>query len=201
MPYIPKNRIQPNLYTAGGEFYIPGVNSDYIGYYYKIYTGENYTGRTPNDKPNYLLVPIEEYNVDVEDNSIKVEVLNSYESLIYNEIRNLADSPTIFVPQLFYTQPTEDDYKLGEFQRFFCKKRNEFIYLEISKSDYDKLSQRNSSIDFKNWEPFNIPWTLTGDRTTVYKVNRNVVLLEEKTKKFYGFSKNLQEEYLRYYQS
>ena len=123
MPYIPKNRIQPNLYTAGGEFYIPGVNSDYIGYYYKIYTGENYTGRTPNDKPNYLLVPIEEYNVDVEDNSIKVEVLNSYESLIYNEIRNLANSPTIVVPQLFYTQPTEDDYKLGEFQRFFCKKR------------------------------------------------------------------------------
>lgn len=201
MPYIPKNRIQTNLYTAGEEFYVPGVISNYVGYYYKLFNGKSYTGKTPNDKPNYFLVPIEEYNVDAVNTPSKIEILNSYETLIYSELIDPPSSTTVYSPQLFYTQPTEDDYKLGEFQRYFCKKRNEFIYLEISQSEYDKLSQSDSTIDFKNWNPFQIPWTLTGDKNEVYYINRNIVLLEEKNNKFYGFGKYLREEYLRYYQS
>lgn len=201
MAYIPKNRIQPNLYTAGDEYFIPGTNPNYIGYYYKLYTGEKYTGKNPNDKPNYRLSPIEEYNIQAENNPTKVEVLNNYENLVYGELKNTNNSITVYPPQLYYTQPTEGNYKLGEFQRFFCKKRNEFVYLEISESDYNKLIQQDVTIYYYNWEPFNIPWTLTGEKDKVYYINRNMVLLEEKNKNFYGFSRYLQEEYLKYYKS
>ena len=198
MPYVPKNRIQTNLYTEGKEFYIKKTNSNYIGYYYKLYTGAYFTGKNPDDFPNLELVkkipptlPSKNkisYSIDPKNNA-------------YTNLKEVNTSQTIFLPQLFYTQPTKDNYKLGEFQRFFCKKRNEFIYLEISKSDYDKLSQQDTTIDFQNWNPFQIPWTLTGDKNEVYNINRNIVLLKEKNEKLYGFGKYLREDYLRYYKS
>jgi len=201
MAYIPKNRIQPNLYTAGDEYFIPGTNPNYVGFYYALYTGEKYTGKNQNDKPNYRLVPIEEYNIQAENNPTKVEVLNNYENLVYGELRNINNSITVYSPQLYYTQPTEDNYKLGEFQRFFCKKRNEFVYLEISESDYNKLIQQDTTIYYYNWVPFSISWTLTGERDKVYYINRNMVLLEEKNKNFYGLGRYLQDDYLKYYKS
>ena len=66
---------------------------------------------------------------------------------------------------------------------FFVKKRNEFSYLEISKDSYDKLVQQDPTIYFLNWEPFSIPWTLTGERKKVYNINQNITLLEEKKQK------------------
>ena len=104
-----------------------------------------------------------------------------------------------YLSQLFFTQPTERDYQLGEFRRYFCKKRNEFTYLEISQSDYDNLVQQSPTINFKMWAPFDIPWTLIGEEKQVYYINRNIVKLTEKNKKFYGLGKYLQEKYLRYY--
>ncbi len=199
MAYIPKNRIQSNLYTAGGEYYITGSNPDYVGYYHKLYTGKIFTGKTPSDKPNLELISIELYNLPEENNIRRVEIVNNYENLIYSELKEPNTSISVYPPQLEFPQPTKDNYKLGEFQRFFCKKRNEFSYLEISKDSYDKLVQQDPTIYFLNWEPFNIPWTLIGERKKVYIINRNIVLLTEKNKKFYGFSNYLQKEYLKYY--
>lgn len=196
MPYVPKNRIQTNLYTAGGEFYIPNINFNYVGYYYTLYTGKSFSGKNPNDTPNYRLFPLERANTDSISN---VSVIYTEDNSNYNNLKKINTSKTISFPQLFYTKPTENDYNLGEFQRYFCKKRNEFIYLEISKSDYDKLVDKNSTIDYKNWNAFTIPWELTGEKGKVYNTNRNIVLLEEKNKKFYGFGKYLREDYLRYY--
>lgn len=201
MPYVPKNRIQANLYTAGGEFYVPDVNPNYIGYYYKLYTGENFTGKNPDDKPNYTLLPIEGYNISDPERNNKVSIVNNLVNLTYGILSGTDLSFTTSTPQLFFTQPTEQDYQLGEFRRYFCKKRNEFIYLEISQSDYDNLIQQSPTIDFTHWLPFNIPWTLTGDEKDVYNTNRNIVTLEEKNEKYYGFGKYLQEKYLRYYKS
>lgn len=199
MPYIPKNRIQTNLYTAGEEFYSPGVNPNYIGYYYKLYTGEYFTGKNPDDKPNNTLLLIEEYNIPEPKIKNKVSIVNNLENLTYGILSGTDLNFTTSTPQLFFTQPTEQDYQLGEFRRYFCKKRNEFTYLEISQSDYDNLVQQSPTINFKMWAPFNIPWTLTGEEKQVYYINRNIVLLKEKNEKYYGLGKYLQEKYLRYY--
>ena len=200
MAYVPKNRIQTNLYTAGEEFYIPKINPNYIGYYYKLYTGEYFTGKNPDDKPNNTLLLIEDYNQSSKRGN-QTYIINNNPNYVYGSLKNIDLKSTISTPQLFYTQPTKQNYKLGEFRRYFCKKRNEFIYLEISQEDYKELTQQSSTIDFKNWAPFNIPWTLVGEAKQVYYTNQNITLLKEKNNSFYGFSKYLREEYLKYYKS
>ena len=197
MPYIPKSRIQPNLYTAGKDYVILDTLEPYIGYYYRIYTGQIFTGKNPHDKPNFILIPPP--NQPSQVNQTQVYIKDGVENNNYKVIKGIIGNNLRNSPQLFFTKPTEQDYQLGEFRRYFCRNRNEFLYLEISKSDYNNLIQQNSTIDFQNWLAFDIPWTLTGNKNEVYQTNRNIVGLKEKNESFYGFGKYLQEEYLRYY--
>jgi len=197
MPYIPKSRIQPNLYTAGKDYVIKNTLEPYIGYYYRIYTGQIFTGKNPDDKPNFPLIPPP--NQPVQVNQTQVFIKDNLANENYKALKGITGNNLRNNPQLFYTQPTESDYQLGEFRRYFCKKKNEFIYIEISKSDYDNLVQKSPTINFQMWTPFNIPWTLVGEEKQVYYINRNIVFLKEKNEKFHGLGKYLQEKYLRYY--
>jgi hypothetical protein len=206
MVYIPKNRIQSNLYTAGGEYLLEKDNSEYIGYYYKLYDGKVYTGKNPDDKPNFSLIPFtpiltrEIFGELFPQNYIYISK-GDIDVVNYLNIKNISPDSTLNSPQLYLTTPTEQDYKLGEFQRYFCKKNNEFSYLEISKSDYDKLVKKDPTIDFTSWFPFNIPWSLTGDKDKVGQTNKNIVLLQINKDKLYGFDKYLKGDYLKYYKA
>jgi hypothetical protein len=206
MVYIPKNRIQSNLYTAGGEYLLEKDNSEYIGYYYKLYDGKVYTGKNPDDKPNFSLIPFtpiltrEIFGELFPQNYIYISK-GDIDVVNYLNIKNISPDSTLNSPQLYLTIPTEQDYKLGEFQRYFCKKNNEFSYLEISKSDYDKLVKKDPTIDFTSWFPFNIPWSLTGDKDKVGQTNKNIVLLQINKDKLYGFDKYLKGDYLKYYKA
>jgi len=51
MTYIPKNKVQTNLYTSGGEFVYKFKGTPYTGNYYKLYNGKYFTEKTPDD-PN-----------------------------------------------------------------------------------------------------------------------------------------------------
>ena len=64
--YIPKNRIQTNLYTNGGEYVIAQTQQEYIGFYHKLYTGETFTGKNPDD--SRILTP--NWN-DILENELK----------------------------------------------------------------------------------------------------------------------------------
>jgi hypothetical protein len=206
--YIPKNRIQTNLYTGGNEYSIVGENTSYVGYYYKTYDGKILTGKNPDDKPNQVLVPFsnldginsgrEVYSQSNISSAIVIDILED-ENIIYTQLKNTPLTSVYYSPKLYLPTPTEQDYKLGEFRRYFCKKRNEYIYLEISKEDYDKLVKRDSTIDYKLWFSFNIPWLLVGDKNKVSQVNKDIVLLQINKDKLYGFNKYLKEDYLKYY--
>lgn len=196
MPYIPKSRIQPNLYTAGKDYVIQGTLKPYVGYFYRTYTGEVFTGKNPDDKPNRLLIPPPSLP---QANQTQVFIKDDIKNQNYKTLKGVEGNNIRNTPQLFFTQPTESDYQLGEFRRYFCKKRNESIFLEISQSDYNNLLQQSSTIDYEFWAPFNLPWTLVGDPKKVFDINRNIVLLKEKNEKYYGLGKYLQERYLRYH--
>jgi hypothetical protein len=73
--------------------------------------------------------------------------------------------------------PTQQDYQNGEFRRYFCKKTNEIIYIETDKATYDKLVAKDVQIAWPLYQPFNIPWQLTGNREQVERTNRNIVEL------------------------
>jgi hypothetical protein len=199
--YIPKNRIQTNLYTGGNEYSIEGTDVSYVGYYYKLYDGKLFTGKNPDDKPNKPLVIYKEiFSSNDLNNSIYIDTLNG-ENIEYASLKNIPLNFLVNSPKLYLTTPTEQDYKLGEFRRHFCKKRNEFIYLEISKSDYNKLVKKDSTIDYTFWFPFNIPWLLTGNIDKVGQTNKNIVSLQISKDKLYGFNKYLKEDYLKYYKA
>jgi hypothetical protein len=84
-------------------------------------------------------------------------------------------------------------------RRYFCKKSNEISYLEINKEVYDKLIKNDSTIAFKYYQAFNIPWQLTGNKEQVFTTNKNIVELTMKQQKLPQFDLYLKKDYIKYY--
>jgi len=171
--YYPKSQITSNLYS-NGELYIKSSGQSYIGYYYKVSTGKIFTGKTPQDGPNQELV-------------------------VDNNINNIEDTNSK-VPQHYQTSPTEADYLLGEFRRYFCKKANELVYIEISVDSYTKLIQKDPLLYWQLYLPFFIPWLLVGNKETVYNTNKNITELTIHRLSFPLFGRWLKEDYLKYWE-
>jgi len=212
--YYPKSQITPNLYTNGDEFIISSTQEIYTGYYYKVSTGQLFTGKTPDDKPNLELEILQKNSnpsvnetgltmngiassqndfIPVSNVSYTTDVLR-YENLRVTTYENIP-SP-FYQPQL----PTKQDYSIGEFRRYFCKKTNEIIYIEIDKNQYEKLLNEDSQILWQLYQPFYLDWQLTGDKQTISRVNKNIVELTMKRLSLPKFNIYLKEDYLKYYQ-
>lgn len=186
--YYPKSQIKTNLYTNGGEFINNDTKQEYIGYYYKLSTGEYFTGRTPSDKPNSLLIYIKNIDTQLTDNE---------SVLLYNTI-NVINSSNI-IPQYIPEYPTNQNYTNGEFRRYFCKKTNELIYIEINKDTYNLLLNKDPQLLWQLYEPFYINWILVGDKETVAKINKNIVELIMFKQKYYQFNNYLQNNFLKFW--
>jgi hypothetical protein len=174
--YIPKNKIQTNLYTFGGEYTYVSSNLEYIGYYYKLYDGKFFTGKTPN-----------------EPNSKELEILIKDALIDLNT--NLSTIP--YDPLL----PTEQDYQVGEFTRYFNIKRNQAIFTEISKDTYNKFKQQDPQVSWRLYRVFSLSWILTGDINQVAQTNKNITELTEVREKVLGLSLYLKENWTQYYKN
>ena len=210
--YYPKSQIQTNLYTNGNEFYLASTGESYTGYYHIIGGSLYSTGKNPQDTPVRTLVlnpPSTPDNVDGVFPGDKIIVQSkSYESFkVGNRRNNLVYSITPknsniqnrFLPKLSSPSPLPKDYKLGEFQRYFCKKNNELLYLEIDFQTHKDLIDQSPTIAFELYTPISIPWSLTGDREQVYNTNKKIVSLKEQKQKFYGFSSYFKDDFSKYY--
>jgi len=173
MSYIPKNKIKTNLSTPGKEYIIENTQIEYFGFYYKLYNGEAYTGKFPGDGDNKKLTP--------------------YRGKILSiPVSSLTTSST---PPLY---PTPDDYKNGMFTRYFSKKRNEYLFKELTKDQYDQLNKPSSN-DYTLYQPFFIKWMLTGDEKTVANYNFYSIRNAEEKEKVLGLNEFLKMDYLQYY--
>lgn len=124
------------------------------------------------------------------------EIVETYLSITKQDINNL---PIIDMPFYNAKPPTEKDYTVGEFRRYFCKKNNEVIYLEIDKNTHDALQSKTPTSAWTLYTPFNIPWQITGDRENTYKTNKNITELEILRKNLKSFAEYLKNDYLKYY--
>jgi hypothetical protein len=195
--YFPKSQITPNLYTNGNEFRAINSSIAYIGYYYKLAIGKYFTGKTPQDKPNIELIRITEDNdVPVSDINIPLITITG-NSPEYNSLKK--DRDNILVPYYSPILPTTKDYQIGEFRRCFCKKINEVTYIEINKETYNQLIKNDQAIAYEYYQPFNVPWRLTGKEEDVYKINRNIVALTIKNQRLPMFDQYIQKDYTKYY--
>lgn len=193
MPYFPLSQIKINLYS-NGEFVQSNNQELYTGYYWKNSLGKYYTGKSPQDEPTIELLPIS-------DSSRQTDIIESTPSLdtiTYSET-TLTQPTYSNIPPYFATLPTEQDYQTGEFRRYFCKKSNEILYIEISKTSYDLLESKSDSLLWQLYIPFNLPWKLTGGKEEVFRVNRNITILTSQRLQLPKLGEYLKNDYLKYY--
>jgi hypothetical protein len=193
MPYFPLSQVKTNLFS-NGEFALVGNQEIYYGPYWKISTGKFFTGKTPQDLPTREIIPIAQSPVATDD----IESTPSLDSIDYNNIL-ITPQPYSNIPQYNPIQPTQQDYQDGEFIRYFCKKSNEILYIEIDQSQYDRLISKNPDILWQLYIPFSLPWQITGDKEQVARTNKNIVDLTSVRFRLPKFGDYLNNNYLKYY--
>jgi len=208
MAYYPKSQIKSELYTNGGEYTLfpPPNNTNatpYVGYYYQTSNGTKFTGKTPQDGPSQVLYPINNKAISPDVNFTSPIIYNEFISFDninnqYSRIKNSTPIPRI-IPPFNLTFPTQNDYDLGVFSRYFCKKNNENKYLEIDQTTYQDLNSKKSTIAWDLYTPLTTLWYLTGDKNTVAKANKGLINLIEQNQKWYGFSHYLKDNFTQYY--
>jgi len=193
MPYFPLSQVKTNL-VSSGEFALVGNQEIYYGSYWKTSTGKYFTGKTPQDLPTREIIPIAQSPIATDD----IESTPSLDSINYNNILTITQ-PYSNIPQYNPVLPTQQDYQNGEFIRYFCKKSNELIYIEIDKSQYDRLVSKNPDILWQLYIPFNIAWQITGDKEQTAHTNKNIVDLTSVRLRLPKFGEYLNNNYLKYY--
>jgi hypothetical protein len=198
--YYPKSQVKTNLYTKGGEYIISNSNSPYSGYYYQTSNGEYFSGRTPNESPSFRLIKVN-LNEPVTLSSFEFERDNFYSiSEGYSQSTRLTfnlipPSP----PKQSYPIPSDNDYKLGEFQRYFLKKRTNYTYLEVDQLTYENIVTQNPISQYELYQGKAITWILTGKLLEVYKINYNITELVEKRDEWLGFSRFFKKNFTKYF--
>lgn len=217
--YYPLSQIKPNLYTNGGEF-VYNTNdpsSEYTGYYYKTSDGRYFTGRTPQDLPNVEIFSKPTLDYNKYPNAASDPILNYIainggaevnggdnieggdpNIIDYIKVKNINSSQVTLLPTYAPIFPTPQDYQVGEFRRFFCKKTNEIQYIEIDPRQYSLLTNKDPQILWQLYFPFNIPWALLKEFDDVGNINKNIVELTMKQLKLPRFNDYLKNDYIKY---
>ena len=218
--YIPKNKIKANLYTNGNEYQFSN-GQVYVGHYFKLSSGKVFAGKNLNDSsPNLELFPFQESPTfpNLENKALTPSFSNpdgppfppGFDSFDINISTNqaymylktnLLNNQVFNLPYQFFPKPTEADYKLGVFTRYFCVKINEPTYLELNKETFDSLTKKDSNWSWESYFPFSILWTIKGDKLDVERTNYNMVILQEKRMKRVGLKQFLRGNYRKFLKS
>ena len=137
MGYLPKSKFSIKN-TQGGELvYKSNLNKYYIGDYIFTSRGKYYAGTdSTNLKERLILKPEDEESIEKMSNDFSKDVIKH--KIFKKSINNFL-SKTEPIP-LSKPTPTEEDYERGYFSRYFAKKINEDLYIEINEKDIDKKS-------------------------------------------------------------
>ena len=206
MTYIPKNKIITNLYTNTRELAYADTGEIYIGRYWKSYNGKCFTGKNPNDSPTRELIKLypqpEQNQLSPEINQILLlKDYSEFQNIPYSILKNinLISPPKQITPQHLYPKPTEDDYKLGIFDRYFLYKINEPIFLEVDEDIYKAVKGKDKKYYIAPYTQFLVSWTLEGDKSEVYDINKRIVELAEKKINRRGLKEFLKFNYTKFW--
>ena len=158
MTYIPKSLTNNNLFTNGGEF-IDSTGKPYSGPYHQLFNGQIYSGNTPLEPTKQLLgiVPKDESPNQIPNTPNNLEYSNLRPQ--NQELFEYGKNPTSFIPQ-----PKGKDYKRGQIERYFAKKRNETPsrILEINQSTYNDIITQSGEYNYALWQVVKIFWKISG---------------------------------------
>ena len=184
--YIPKSKIETNLFSSG-ELVIESTGVVYYGPYFKTFEGVLYTGKEPNDGLNQILKPaIETSGAPAGIRDYRFTPKNRVYSTLTKQPKKY--NPKFPIP--YTPQPTEGDYQTGEITRFFAKKRNENIYYEV---------QDNGVSSNPMYFTFSLQWVISGEESYVKNTNQKMVELYMRQLPIPSFNKFLKDDYLKFW--
>jgi len=187
--YYPKSHITPNLYS-NGELSIVGSKTPYYGHYFSTIDKKAFTGRYVGDGSNLELVLYTDVSGETDIDKVFTDTrFEGTDNTTFSKLNNITPNNKLTPsPTPFYPNPTSDDYKLGEFTRYFSKKSNENIYYETS-----------GIYSTPYYIGFSLPWSISGNKEKVYQTNKNLVELREKQLSISGLGDYLKNNYLKFY--
>jgi hypothetical protein len=194
--FYPKSQIKTNLSTNGGEYIYASNNLPYSGDYFITGDGKIYTGKNPNNKPNYLLIPDTSNDISPSlsgsnFNPQSYPLVDDY----YYYARGIDVPSPISLPTQIFPTPTEKEYQIGEIQRYFVKKINEIKYIEINQEEFEQYLNQQSTVSYQLYTPFSFPWVLTGNRSNAYKVNKKTIERVQTNNRFQGLKSYFNGKY------
>ena len=137
------DEIITNLYTSGGEFETEDGN-EYRGMYHRYLTNEIYTEANWDPRISKKLKPlIRKVNKDTPYSELK---------------RNLKTS--FLQPNPIVVSITQSDIKTGYISRYFFKKLNESLFVEIDELQFK--AWQNGRIDPNSYFGVQIRWYISG---------------------------------------
>lgn len=197
--YFPKSQIKTNQYTNGGKLQVKSTGQDYKGYYFTTSKGDYYSGKTPNDSPIEVLIqiPSQATVIDEQDYPSKNYYVTDFD---YYNAKNISlDRTAPRMPIQTLGKPTDKDIQNGFFNRYFVKKGNEFKFIEISKDEYNKFKDKDSTVQWQLYTPTKIKWDIQGNREQVYNGNKTVVSLTEQRENLPGFTLFFREQFDKFW--
>jgi len=185
MNYYPKSQITPNL-TSNGNLAIKSSNKPYYGKYYATSTGKYYVGENPSSTQIELIFLDEFPTLEIESENFQIDLrFGTKSNYEYSTLTNLSNtSPLTPPPPPYYSSPTGEEVSIGEYRRYFAKKTNELIYIEISKETYTKFKSNDPTVASDLYECLFLPWNIDGNP----EVNIKIVSQIERNNEWYGFT-------------
>lgn len=138
------DEIIPNQYTFGKEW-MTEDSVEYIGLYHKYTTGEIYTRPVWDSALSKKLVTY----TDITSEKYKYDKLKQTTPKTYTSV------------QSYQVSPTAEDYKIGYINRYFAKKRNDNLIVEVSVQQYEMWQSNN--IDNVLYDMIQIKWYISGN--------------------------------------
>jgi len=156
--YYTIDEITSNLYTSGKEL-MKTDGAEYIGLYHRYNTGEIYSQATWNPSLSVQLITYVDKKQQNNGNS-------TYKTLRPNV------NVSFFAPLTAPPAITAENIKTGLIQRYFIKRYDQSLILEISQETYKEW--QNNIVDKNLFTAASIKWKIKGeqnDRVTDFNIN------------------------------
>jgi hypothetical protein len=170
--YIPKGKLDPNIYyTNGGEYYLSTTRTEYRGYYHRDLLGGVWTDKEHSVNSIKLVTPIPQTpkpdNINFRDG----------QSSTYYRVSQVSNKPTpqqVELPPNDSLPPTQEEYQQTYYTRYITqyKLSSKPIYTEINKNTYYLMQSSSESKYFRMVE---VLWKIYGP---LYDKKENGILIQ-----------------------
>jgi len=170
--YIPKGKLDPNIYyTKGGEYALSTTKTEYRGYYHKDLMGGVWTDKEHSVNSIKLIS-----NVSAPPIPNNINTYNPISSTYY-QVSLDSNKPTpkqVEIPPNDSQPPTQQEYQQTYFTRYILqyKLSSKPIYTEVNKNTYYTILNSSESKYFNMVE---VLWKIYGP---LYDKKENGVLIQ-----------------------